>query len=102
MENQKNVNHSKHRVTIILVVIATILSIPLIAMFFTNEVNWTLIDFISAGILLLSASLAIELVIRYAKTPTLRTVLLVIILLTLFLVWTELAVGIFGTPLSGS
>lgn len=102
MENQKTLSHSKQRITIILVVIALILTIPLVAMLFTSEVNWNLTDFVAAGILLLSAGFAIELAIRYAKTPTLRAILLVIILLTLFLVWAELAVGIFGTPFAGS
>ncbi|RZL44625.1 MAG: hypothetical protein EOP00_19475 [Pedobacter sp.] len=95
-------NPSQQRITIILTVIALILSIPLIAMQFTNEVNWDFKDFIAAGVLLLSAGLAIELVIRNVKANTTKTVLFVIILLALFLIWAELAVGIFGTPFAGS
>lgn len=102
MKNQETLNSGKLRITIILSVIASILAIPLIAMQFTNEVNWTLSDFVIAGILLLSTGLAIELVIRNLKTGTLRTVILVVILLALFLIWAELAVGIFGTPFAGS
>ncbi|MCZ4223392.1 hypothetical protein [Pedobacter rhodius] len=102
MKNQETINLSKLRITIILVVTALILSIPLIAMQFTNEVKWTLSDFVAAAILLLSAGFGIELVIRKVKTGTLRTVLFVVILLALFLIWAELAVGIFGTPFAGS
>ena len=102
MKNQETLNSGKPRIIIILSVIASILAVPLVAMQFTNEVKWDLRDFVVMGALLLSTGLAIELVIRNLKTGTLRTVLLVVILLTLFLIWAELAVGIFGTPFAGS
>ncbi|NII81930.1 MULTISPECIES: hypothetical protein [unclassified Pedobacter] len=102
MKNQTSFNSNKLRIIIILSAIVSILAIPLIAMQFTNEVDWTLSDFIIAGTLLLSTGLAIELVIRNLKTGTLRTLILVVILLALFLIWAELAVGIFGTPFAGS
>ncbi|RZL24817.1 MULTISPECIES: hypothetical protein [Pedobacter] len=102
MKNQETMNPFKLRITIILTVIALILCIPLIAMQFTNEVNWTLSDFVAAGILLLSTGVAIELVIRNMKTGTSRTIALVVILIVLFLIWAEMAVGIFGSPIAGS
>ncbi|PWS31197.1 hypothetical protein [Pedobacter paludis] len=102
MKTQEVFKSSTRRITIILTVTAIILSIPLIAMQFSSEVKWTLNDFITAGILLLSTGLAIELVVRNMKNGTFRTVLLIIILLALFLIWAELAVGIFGTPFEGS
>ncbi|WP_316757326.1 hypothetical protein [Pedobacter aquatilis] len=102
MKNQQTINATKQRVTIILSVIAIILSIPLIAMQFTNEVKWTIADFIAAGSLLLITALAIEIVIRNVKTITLRNILFAVILLILFLVWAEMAVGIFGSPIAGS
>ena len=102
MINQQTGNSPKLRIRIILVTTALILSIPLIAMQFTKEVNWTLSDFVIAAVLLLGTGLAIELVIRYVKTGLSRTILLVVILLLLFLTWAELAVGIFGTPFAGS
>ena len=102
MKNQTVINSSKQRVAIIFIVTALILSIPLIAMQFTSEVNWDFKDFIAAAVLLLSAGLAIEVVIRNVKTNTLRTVLFLIILLALFLIWAEMAVGIFGSPIAGS
>lgn len=102
METQKTLASGKFRIIVILAVTVAILAIPLIAMQFSSEVKWTLIDFATAGALLLSTGLAIELVIRNLKTGTLRTVILVAILLALFLIWVELAVGIFGTPFAGS
>ena len=102
MTNQQTLNSSKLRIRIIFITTALILSIPLVAMQFTKEVNWTLSDFAIAAVLLLGTGLAIELVIRYVKTRLWRTMLLAIILLLLFLTWAELAVGIFGTPFAGS
>ncbi|RBQ02959.1 hypothetical protein [Pedobacter miscanthi] len=102
MKTQETLGSGKFRIIAILAITVTILSIPLIAMQFTSEVKWTLIDFTTAGALLLSTGLAIELVIRNLKTGTLRTVILITILLALFLIWAELAVGIFGTPFAGS
>lgn len=97
MTNQQTLNSSKLRIRIILITTALILSIPLVTMQFTKEVNWTPSDFVIAAVLLLSTGLAIELVIRYVKTGLSRTILFVVILLLLFLTWAELAVGIFGT-----
>ncbi|QNN43506.1 hypothetical protein [Pedobacter roseus] len=102
MKIQETLSSGKLRIIVILTITATILAIPLIAMQFTNEVKWNLTDFATAGALLLSTGLAIELVIRNLKTGTLRTIILVAILLALFLIWAELAVGIFGTPFAGS
>lgn len=102
MKNQEVFSSPKRRISVILIVTALILSIPLIAMQFTSEVKWTFSDFVVASILLLSTGLAIELVIRNMKNGTFRTILLLIILLALFLIWAELAVGIFGTPFAGS
>jgi hypothetical protein len=69
---------------------------------FTNEVNWTLFDFIVAGVLLLGTGLIFDLVIRKTKNIKYRIAISVALLIILLLVWAELAVGIFGTPISGS
>jgi len=89
------------RLSIIVFIVALILSIPMIAMQFTDEVNWTLADFVVAGVLLLGTGLLFELVIRKVHQPKYRSVFYVILLVILLLIWTELAVGIFGTPFGG-
>jgi hypothetical protein len=68
---------------------------------FTNEVSWTLSDFIVAGVLLLGAGLMCELVMRKVKKIRLRIAICVALLIILLLIWAELAVGIFGSPLCG-
>lgn len=89
------------RLTIIVLTSAILLLIPFIAMQFTTEVNWTLLDFVVAGALLLGTGLMCELVIRKTNKSKYRIALIVALLLVFLLIWAELAVGIFGTPFSG-
>jgi len=90
------------RLKIILLTISILLLIPLIAMQFTKEVNWTLVDFIVAGILLLSTGLVLDLIIRKIKNIQYRIAISLALFIILLLIWAELAVGIFGTPLGGN
>ncbi|WP_338875336.1 hypothetical protein WBJ53_06910 [Spirosoma sp. SC4-14] len=90
------------RLTGILLAVVILLSIPFIAMQFTNEVNWSLFDFVVAGTLLLGTGLMCEFVLRKVRKLEYRIALLGAILLALFLIWAELAVGIFGSPIAGS
>ena len=90
------------RLTGILVTVSVILSIPLIAMQFTKEVDWDGRDFAIMGFLLLTTGLSIELVLRKVEKPINRLVICGAILFTFFLIWAELAVGVFGTPFAGS
>jgi hypothetical protein len=82
--------------------IALLLLIPLIAMKFTNEVQWDSRDFVIMGVLLLGTGLMCELVMRKVKKIQYRVLLIAAILIALFLIWAELAVGVFGTPFAGS
>ena len=95
------ITQNKRLIGIVLAV-ALILLIPLIAMQFTNEVNWNVFDFVVMGSLLLGTGLMCELVIRKVKNKDYRIGILAVIVVALFLIWAELAVGIFGTPFAGS
>lgn len=90
------------RLSLILGTIGVLLMVPLIAMQFTSEVNWSAFDFLVAGILLTGTGLAIEFVLRKVTTTRNRLILCGIIFLLLVLIWAELAVGIFGTRFAGS
>jgi hypothetical protein len=68
---------------------------------FTNEVKWSLFDFVVAGVLLLGTGLVCEFVMRKVKKIEYRIILCLAVLAMLFLIWVELAVGLFGTPLAG-
>lgn len=90
------------RRTIILVVIGFIVLLPVIGMQFSTEVDWNALDFLIAGLLLGVIGLAIEVVFLSTKNTKQRLIITAIVLFLGFLVWAELAVGIFGTPLAGS
>jgi hypothetical protein len=90
------------RLIIIFLILLFLLLIPLIAMQFTDEVNWTTTDFIIAGGLLFGAGLISEIVLRNIKKRNYKVGLLSAILIIVILIWVELAVGIFGTLFSGN
>lgn len=81
---------------------ALLLSIPFVGMQFTKEINWTGIDFLIAGILLFGTAFSVNLVLKMEKRNVRRMFYIVLVLLALFLIWAELAVGIFGSPIAGS
>lgn len=90
------------RLKIILTSVVILLLIPFLAMQFTEEVNWTLFDFMAAGILLLGTGLICEFALRKIKETKYKILACIIVILLFLVVWIELAVGIFGTPLAGS
>ena len=63
--------------------------------------NWDLFDFAAAGTLLIAAGLVYALVSRKVSAEH-RAVVGIAVTAALLLVWAELAVGVFGTPISGS
>lgn len=87
---------------VVLTACAGILSIPLVAMQFTTEVNWDLFDFVVAGILLFSFGLGVAFALKIIGNPKFKILTLVALLLLFLLIWAELAVGIFGSPFAGS
>lgn len=91
----------KNHVQLVGAVLA-LLCVPWIAMQFSDEVNWSLFDFIVAFILLYGLGLAIIAVLKRTQKGVKRMLGLVAILLLFVLIWAELAVGIFGTPFAGS
>ena len=78
------------------VVVALILLIPLVAMQFTSEVNWTLSDFVFAGVLLFGTGLTYELIARKAGGIAYRAAVGVALAAAFLLVWINGAVGIIG------
>lgn len=81
-------------------IIIALLLIPLIAMQITDEVNWDVVDFIIAGVLLLGVSLLIEFVLRKLKGSKYKLAVLIAIIVVFLLLWLELSVGIFGSPIA--
>ena len=79
-----------------------LLLIPLIGMAITEEINWSLLDFIIMGVLLIFLGIGIDLVINRTMNLKNRILFIGILVLMFLLIWAELAVGIFGTPFAGN
>tara|TARA_B100001063_G_C16462751_1_gene403917 strand:+ start:198 stop:482 length:285 start_codon:yes stop_codon:yes gene_type:complete len=90
------------RFLIIVLIVGALLLIPFIAMQFDTGVDWKALDFLIMGVLLLGTGLLIDLVLRKISTTKNRIIICGIVLAVFFLIWAELAVGIFGTPVAGS
>jgi uncharacterized membrane protein YgdD (TMEM256/DUF423 family) len=86
----------------ILIGTAAILLVPLVAMRFTREVNWGLLDFAVAAVLLAGTGSLYVLLTHKLRTAPQRRLVGGGLLLTLLLLWAELAVGVFGSPIAGS
>ena len=93
--------HNK-RFLILLLAITCVLLLPAVAMRFTDEVSWSAFDFLVAGGLLLVCAVTFEFFARRSGSTKSRVIAGVAIGAVLVLVWLELAVGIFGSPLAGS
>ncbi len=74
-------------------VAAALLLVPLVVMQFTDEVAWTLPDFLVMGALLFGTGVC--LVWSAQKVPRHRAVVGATILTAFLFIWAELAVGVF-------
>ena len=90
------------RLKIIIAAVVILLFIPLIAMQFTDEISWTIFDFVVMGVLLLSTGFLCTFTIRKITKIKHRIVLCIVIIAAFLIIWAELAVGIFGTQFAGS
>ena len=76
---------------------ALLLLVPLVAMRFTDEVDWTASDFLFAGVLFGSVGLAFELIVRTSGSLAYRLGAALALLAALLTVWVNAAVGMIGS-----
>jgi hypothetical protein len=87
---------------IIFIVIILLLCIPFIEQLGGNEsFNWTFFDYLMAFILLFSVGITLEFTVRSIRSRSLKRAAIVVIVLFFILLWAELAVGIFNSPIAG-
>jgi len=86
---------NKKRFFIIISAVVLLLLVPFIAMQFTSEVNWSVFDFMVAAALLLGTGMLGEYLLRKMKNNRQRILIVLALLAALFIIWVELAVGIF-------
>lgn len=85
-----------------LAIVMAILTIPLLVMQVSDELDWEFFDFIIMGILVFGALSIVDFVLRKVQSIGFRMLLIASIFIVFFLIWAELAVGLFGSPFAGS
>lgn len=84
------------RLIIWAVIVGLLLLVPLVAMRFTTDVQWTGSDFIFAAFVLYGASLTYELVARRLMNAAYRLAVGLGVFASLLLLWINAAVGVIG------
>jgi len=79
-----------------------LLLIPLFGNCYSNQVNWSLFDFILMGFLLVLTGLSIHFILEKVRNKTFRIVPIIFVLIIFLMIWAELAVGFFGSLIAGS
>jgi hypothetical protein len=98
---KKNIKFNRSQ-GFILLGILILLTIPLIEQMDGNATfDWGPFDFVLAFLLLLTLGFGIEFFVRRIKSRRLKWVAILSIILFFILLWAELAVGIFNTPIAG-
>ncbi len=90
------------KISYLLLFVILVLLIPFISMQYTKEVNWSLFDFVVAGGLLFGTGITVDYVHRNVKNKRKRNIICFIVLFLLFILWLELAVGIFNSSITGN
>lgn len=96
------IENKNKRLLIIILALESLLLIPMIAMQFTTEADWSYFDFLIFGVILLIVGLVAELILRKIKRRINRIMLIAILVIAFLLLWIELGVGIFGSPIAGN
>ena len=76
--------------------LAALLALPLVAMQFTDEVDWSPFDFLVMGILFSVVGGCFELAARLSRNWTYRAGFAVTIITSFLTIWVNLAVGMIG------
>ena len=79
----------------------SLLLIPLIGMQLTDTIQWSFFDFVVMGFLLLGLDFGIRQVVLKKLCAPKKRMYVLLLVLVFMLIWAELAVGIFGTPIAG-
>ncbi len=78
-----------------------ILVVPLVSMWPLDEFDWGFADFVIMGSIIFGTGLLVDYVVRKVDKKY-RLLSVIGIILAFFLIWAELAVGLFNSPIAGN
>ena len=84
-----------------IVICISLLTLPLFFTIILDDFNWSVFDFAVMGFMLFFVGIALELVSSLVKGGKKKEILYGLIILLFLLLWAELGVGIFNSPISG-
>ncbi len=84
-----------------IVICISLLVFPLIFNVISDDFNWSVFDFAVMGLMLIFVGIALELVSNLIKGGRKKEILYGLIILLFLLLWAELGVGIFNSPIAG-
>ena len=79
-----------------------ILLFPFVASVLSKEFNWSFFDYCISGILIFSSITIFSMITALKLTKRNRIILASIFILVILILWIELAVGIFDSPIAGN
>jgi CubicO group peptidase (beta-lactamase class C family) len=97
-ENIAGMTKTKRALARVMLVTASVLLVPVVAMQFSDEWQWDLPDFVFLGALLVGAGFTYELIVWKRETVAYRAAVGVAVVAALLLVVVNGAVGIIGDP----
>lgn len=80
----------------------SLLLVPAVAMLFSSEVVWTPYDFTIAALVILGTVVLAELILRMFQRKKQRIYLIALLFILFGVLWIEMAVGVFGSPIAGT
>jgi len=80
----------------------TLLFIPFLGMQFSEEINWSIFDFLLMGVLLFVLSLGIHFILKKTLVLNLRILFISFAIVLFLFIWAELAVGIIDSRFAGN
>lgn len=86
---------------VIFTVTLLILVVPLVSMWPLDEFDWGFADFVIMGSIIFGTGLLVDYVVRKVDKKY-RLLAVIGIILAFFLIWAELAVGLFNSPIAGN
>ncbi len=83
-------------------IVALLLLVPFLASLVTDEVKWELTDYLVAGSILFCAGVFVDVIHQKINKPPWRVFFIIVLVVVIILIWVELAVGIFNSPVAGN
>ena len=84
-----------------IVICISLLVFPLFFNIILDDFNWSVFDFAVMGLMLIFVGIALELVSTLIKGVRKKEILYGLTILLFRLLWAELGVGIFNSPIAG-